>query len=112
MFACSSAVTYPWLATLATCVEFAPHPPNKTAVLYSDLTERVDGFSGDVDNLPVTRHVEEEEWKNEVKMGVTYKVRDLFKRAPDHGSRAGPNGGLPFPIGKMDGISYGGHKKT
>ena len=78
MRACPSAVAHPWLATLAACIEFTPHPSNKTAVFYSNLPERVDSLSGDLENLPVTKHVEEEEeeeeeeeWKDEVKMVAT-----------------------------------------
>jgi hypothetical protein len=52
-----STVTDLRLATFAVGVEFARHPSDKTAVLYPNLPERIDGEFGDVENLPITRHI-------------------------------------------------------
>jgi hypothetical protein len=57
MYARFSTVTHLWLATFTPCVKFARHPSDEAAVLYSDLLEGVDSGFGDVENLPVTRHV-------------------------------------------------------
>ena len=81
MYARSSAATHPRLPTRAACVQFTPHPSDKTAVLYPNLLERRNGFSGDIENLPVTRHAEEEGWKKKSRWGpLNNKTRDLFKR--------------------------------
>jgi len=49
-----------WLTTLVAHVEHARHPSDEATVLYPNLPERVDGEVGDVENLPVTRHVGKE----------------------------------------------------
>ena len=61
MYALFPTVTHVWFATLAACVELTPHPSDKTAVVYPDIIERVDSFSGNIKNLPVTGHDEEGE---------------------------------------------------
>ena len=52
-----SAATRLWLATFAARVEFTRHSSDEAAVLHSDLLECVDGDFGDVENVPVTRHI-------------------------------------------------------
>jgi hypothetical protein len=56
MAACFS-VAHVWLTTLATRIEGASHPSDKVASHYPNLLQRVDGYSSDVENILVIRHV-------------------------------------------------------
>jgi len=49
-----------WLAPFTSGVEFTGHPSDKAAVVYPNCFEGADCGFGDIENLPITRHVGEE----------------------------------------------------